>query len=110
MNDSHDSEDRPAYLLTFPDLLSLIKKNRKKIYTCTLLFAFCGLFYGLTKHIEYEAEGTFKEKAKSQSGISNSLSAAFFMLSDGPDSNAITIMRSRLLIKDLIKNQNLQGI
>jgi tyrosine-protein kinase Etk/Wzc len=102
--------NNPDYLITFSDLIHLFKKNKRRIKICAIVFASVALLYGLTKPIVYEAEGTFKEKSKSQSGLGSSLSAAFLMISDGHDSNALTILRSRMIIEELIKKQNLQGI
>jgi len=104
--------EKPAdeFLLTFADLLFIVKKNKRKIGFFCLVFALLALFYGLTKPIVYEAEATFKEKGKSQSGLNTSLSSAFFMMSNNSDSNALTIMQSRMLIENLIREQNLQGI
>jgi tyrosine-protein kinase Etk/Wzc len=96
-------------LLSFSDLLYLIKKNKRLIGICSLAFALLAMLYGLTKPIEYEVEGSFKEKGKSSAGISSSLST-MLMMPDLVDSNALTAMRSRKLIEELIKEQNLQGI
>lgn len=106
---SHPHEEQSDFVLTFEDLLTIVKKNKKKFFGSAIFFAVLALCYGLTKPIEYEAEATFKEKNKSQSGFNNSLSAAFFMLSDVGDSNALAMMRSRVLLEDLVKDQGLQG-
>ncbi len=106
---SHSHEEQSEFLLTFADLLNIVKKSKKTFIGSAIFFALLALCYGLTKPIEYEAEATFKEKNKSQSGFNNSLSAAFFMLSDVGDSNALAIMRSRVLLEDLVKDQGLQG-
>jgi tyrosine-protein kinase Etk/Wzc len=108
----HPNDEKPKteFLLSFSDLVGIIKKNKRRFFNCALLFGCLALFYGLTKPIRYEAEGTFKEKNKSQSGLNNSLSAAFLMLSDSSgESHALSIMRSRKLLEDLVKDQNLQG-
>lgn len=110
MNNPYEDKPTDEFLLTFTDLVQIIKKNKNKIYKSAIFFAVLAVCYGLTKPVEYEAEGTFKEKGKSQSGLGNSLSATFFMISDGFESNAATIMRSRKLMEDLIKEQGLQGV
>lgn len=110
MNTPSDDKQANDFLLTFADLTNLFKKNKNKIRNSAIFFALIAICYGLTKPVEYEAEATFKEKGKSQSGVGSSLSEAFFLMSDGADSNALTIMRSRKLIEDLIKDQGLQGV
>ena len=109
MNSSQEEKPTDEFLLTFADLFQIIKKNKKRIQLGTFFFALLALYYGLTKPILYEASGTFKEKSKTQSGLTNSLSSTLFML-PGSESNAISIMHSKTLLKDLIKDQNLQGL
>lgn len=106
---SNPHEEQSEFLLTFEDLLGVVRKHKKIFIGNAIFFAVLALCYGLTKPVEYEAEATFKEKNKSQSGFNNSLSAAFFMMSDVGDSNALAIMRSRALLEDLVKAQGLQG-
>lgn len=106
---SNPHEEQSEFLLTFQDLLAVVKRHKKTIVGNAIFFAVLAFCYGLFKPVEYEAEATFKEKNKSQSGFNNSLSAAFFMMSDAEDSNALAIMRSRALIEELVKDQGLQG-
>lgn len=110
MNDLNEDNKRKDFLLTFSDLLTIIKKNSRKIGMSSLIFAMLAFYYGLTRPVQYEAEATFKEKGKSQSGLGNSLSAAFLMLPENGDSSAMTILRSRTLIEHLIQQQDLQGV
>lgn len=110
MNNLPAEKFNDVLLITFADLLSIVRKNKTIIRLSASIFALLAFFYGLTKPVEYEAEATFKEKGKSQSGLGSSLNAAFFLMSDSVDSNALTIMRSRVLIEDLIKDQSLQGV
>lgn len=109
MSDSSDPKPKEEFLLTFSDLVSIIRKNKKKFISSMLICASLAFLYGVTKPIMYEAEGTFKEEGRSPSGLNSSLSATFFMLSDASDGNALSIMRSRRLVEDLIKDQGLQG-
>lgn len=109
MNSGKRENPDEDFLLSFSDLLHLIKKQKQSLWACSLVFALLALLYGLIKPIEYEAEGSFKEKGKSQSGIGGSLSA-LLMMPDQIDSNALTLMRSRKLIEELVKEQNLQGV
>lgn len=110
MNNTQEEKSADEFLLTFADLVFIIKRNKKTLRLSAIACALLALSYGLLKPMEYEAEGTFKEKGKSQSGLGNSLTTAFFLMSDNVDSNALTMMRSRILIENLIKEKKLQGM
>jgi len=106
MNNRPEREEN--FLLTFSDLIGVVKKNKRRITFCSLAVACLALFYGLTKPIEYQTEATFKEKGKSSSGLGRSLSE-FFLIGDTIDSDALTLMKSRKLIEQLVKSLGLQA-
>lgn len=106
-NVKNDSED--GFLLTFADLVNIAKKNKRKIWFGALIFALIGLFYSATKPIEYQAVATFKEKGKTHSGLPKSISS-FLLGSEGSESDAMTMMKSRSLVEQLVKDQGLQAI
>lgn len=97
------------FLLTFADLVNIAKKNKRKIWFGALLFALLGLFYSATKPIEYHATATFKEKGKTHSGLGKSISALFLGGESG-DSDALTMMKSRKLVEQLVKDTGMQVI
>ncbi|MBA3815385.1 MAG: hypothetical protein H0X29_02490 [Parachlamydiaceae bacterium] len=104
LNGNGESE----FLLTLSDLGSVLKKKRYTIFKMALLGAFLALSYGLSQPIEYRVEATFKEKGKSQSGLNQSLSA-LLLNADANESEALTMMRSRMLIENLVISQGLQA-
>lgn len=97
------------FLLTFSDIVRLVKNNKNKLRIGALLFGALGLIYGLTKPIEYHAEATFKEKDKSQAGLGKSLSD-FLLTGERSDSEALTIMKSRKLMEQLVQAAGLQAV
>jgi uncharacterized protein involved in exopolysaccharide biosynthesis len=96
------------FLLTMGDLFNILKKSRKMIFKSAVVCACIALVYGLTRPIEYRAEATFKEKGKSQSGLNQSLSA-LLLNGDSHESEALTLMRSRMIIEKLVKSLSLQA-
>ncbi len=105
-NLQENNEDN--FVLTFSDIVLLIKKNSRKIYLGTCTVAIIALIYALTRPIQYEAQATFKEKAKSQSGLSKSI-LSDLLTSDSDESDTLTIMKSRTLLEQLISLQGFQA-
>lgn len=108
MNSEKKSEDK--YLISLSDILLLFRRGKRKIIFCTLLLGMLGALYALTKPIKYRAEGTFREKAN-KSGQVGGLAQALFSEGGGvnSESEAISLMKSRKLIKEVISKLNLQG-
>lgn len=106
-NYHNDSEE--DFLLTFSDILRILKKNRHRILIGSLAFAFFAFLYGVTRPIEYQAYATFKEKGKSQLGLSQSLSA-LLLNAEVNDSDALMMMKSRKLVEQLVKSLGLQVV
>ncbi len=100
---NHDDD----FLLTFADLMRIIRKNTRKIWIGSGLFALLAFSYGLTRPVEYQAEATFKEKNKSQSGLNKSILTQ--LVGSGSDSDALTLMKSRRLYEQLIQNMGWQA-
>lgn len=96
------------FLLTSSDLINVIKKSRHAIVKMAMICAFIAFCYGLSRPIEYKVEATFKEKGKSQSGLNQSLSA-LLLNAEAHENEALTLMRSRMLIEKLVKLQGLQA-
>lgn len=103
-----NGNDQSEFLLTFSDLLKIIKKNKYAILNIALMCALIAVCYGLLKPVEYRVEATFKEKGKSQSGLNQSLSA-LLLNSETNESDALTMMRSRMLIEKLVASLGLQA-
>ena len=109
----NDNKKDPVdeFSISFSDLKMLFKKNRNKIYKTTLLFALLAFIIALVQPVVYQVEASFKEKSKSKSGLSDGMGAALVFMTDGPaDSDALTMMSSRKLLEELVKDQGLQGV
>lgn len=108
MNDKNKNQD--LFLITFSDLLAICRKNRGKIWVSTLFFAMIAALFALTRAPEYKAEATFREKVKSQGDTSRSLSLALLVgISDGNENAAVSLMKSRKLIENVIQKRGLQA-
>lgn len=104
------ADQEEPFLLTFADLRLVLKKNAYKIAFGICACALLALYYGLTRPIEYQVEGTFKEKGKSASGVGKVSTAALLLGVDSADSDALSTMKSRSLFEELVKQQGLQAI
>lgn len=94
--------------ISFTELKNVLFKDRKIICIATAVcFAF-GLIYALTRPVEYIAEGTFRDKAKANNGLSSI--AGFFSGGNAQENNAIALMKSRTVREDLAKTLNFQAI
>lgn len=102
-------ESKDNFVLTFKDMASIARKNRKTIWVFTALCAFFALFYALTRPPEYQVEATFKDKGKSQSGINQSLTA-ILLSGEISDSNVLAMMKSRRLVEHLVRSLGLQAV
>lgn len=98
------------YAISFSDFKAILKKNLSKIILCTVGMALFASFWTLTKEPKYILESSFKEKGKTQVGLSKSLAEALFSGSGGAtESEAASLMKSRKLTEQLVRNLDLQG-
>lgn len=98
------------FLVSLSDFFVICKRNKYKIVFLALIFACAGAVYSLTRPIEYTAEATFREKAKS-SGLAQGFAATFFSGGlGGSDSEAVSMMKSRKLMEELVKQMALQAV
>lgn len=107
MNMSKENH-QDEFILTFSDIHRIIKKNRLMILAATSFCALIAFVYAITRPIVYEVDATFKEKGKSQSGISQSLSS-LLLNAESHDSDAFILMKSRKLVEQLVKSLGLQA-
>ena len=97
MPDDHKKE--PDFLLSFSDLVRVLKKGKKRIVYTGAVFCCLGILYALTRPIEYRSDATFREKGITQSSMSKSLSSFLFNGGEGNESEAVTLMKSRKLME-----------
>ena len=111
MNANKDQEER--LLISFSDILSVLRRSKIKILCCALLLGALGVLWILIKPICYQAEGTFREKGIKQTTLS-SPSSLIHLLSGGggaggTESEAASLMMSRVILKDVIEKLHLQA-
>lgn len=108
MSPQNTNDDQ--YSISFSDFKTILRKNLSKILLCTIGMALFASFWTLTKEPKYIMESSFKEKGKTQVGLSKSLAEALFSGGGGgPESEAASLMKSRKLTEQLVKNLDLQG-
>lgn len=95
-------------LLTFQDVKHIIRKNARKIWLSATFFALLAFLFGISRPITYQAEGTFKEKSKSQSGMNKSLITQ--LVGESSDSDALTLMSSRKIAEQLVLKMGWQAV
>lgn len=97
-------------VVSFADLWQICKESKRKIVCGAIAFACLAGLYSLTQSVEYEAQATFREKTRSQSGINtNSLSSLIFNANSASSSEAISMLKSRKILERVIKETGLQA-
>lgn len=111
MKDNRDHDEK--LLISFSDILSILRRSRKKIFCWALAFGLLGLLFALIKPIRYQAEGTFREKGIKQSTLIPSSSLIQLLGGGGnlgsTESEAASLMLSRAILKDVINKLHLQA-
>lgn len=112
MSDNRHQDREERLLITFSDVLAILKKSKKKILACALIFGSLAAFVGVISPIRYRAEGTFREKGIKESSLSPSSSLVLLLSGGGAgggDSEAASLMLSRVILEGVIKNLSLQA-
>lgn len=105
MASKQDKDDK--LLITVADIVRIFRESGKTILICVVCFGFLGGAYALTRPIRYQAEATFREKAKKSGQLSNSIIQ--ILGSEGQENEASQMIKSRKLLTDVIARLNLQG-
>lgn len=101
MTDQKDKKT-DSYILSLGDFYLCCLRSKKLIASLAIgLSAFAFLYY-LTSAPVYMIEGTFQDKGKSQSMMSQSFSELIMMGTGKQESEAITFMKSRKLMERVI--------
>ena len=103
-----DQDDQ--FLVSFADLMLLLRKHKKTILNWSLAVGFLGIAFALIHPIRYRAEGTFREKGVKANNMSNT--SVIQLLSGAPtgiESEAASLMTSRRILKDVVEKLHLQG-
>lgn len=110
MNPSNDPSER--LLISISDIFSILRRGKWVIFCCAFLCGALGVLWALMKPIRYQAEGTFREKGIKQSTISASSSLVQLLGSGGlggAESEAASLMLSRVILKEVIEKLHLQA-
>lgn len=110
MNDNKNHDEKT--LISFSDVLSILRRYRKKILFCALAFGMVGALWALVRPIRFQAEGTFREKGIKQSSLNQSSSLAQLLGNAGglgTESEAASLMLSRVILKEVIEQLHLQA-
>lgn len=94
-----------------PDVWRLFKRSKGKIFLSALLMGLIGAIFAITRPVQYEVEGTFREKGLKQANINSTLLDLLISGSRGGgiENEAVTILKSQKIIYPLIHKLNLQG-
>lgn len=92
--------------VSFKELFNICMRAKKLISLVTLSCFSLAIIYAITRPVEYIAEGTFRDKAKTNNGISSF--AGLLSGTNTNDNNAIALMNSRTIREKLAKTLHLQ--
>jgi hypothetical protein len=100
-------------LISFGDIKYICKKNAYKILFGAVFCSLLATLFTLSRPIKYGADATFREKSKTLGDPSGGKSLAMSLLMGGGEGNenaAVSLMKSRNLMEELIREMNLQAI
>lgn len=95
-------------VVTLTDLLHIFKTHKVAILFAALFCCILAASFTLSRPVLYNIEGTFKDKGKSNSGIS-SLSILLNSGSNQTEGEALATIKSRKFMEKLIYRRGLQG-
>ena len=96
------------YLISLSDVLKIIKYNSRHVLFGALVMGLLGMGYAITRPVRYTAEGTFKEKGKVNNS-SKGMEALFLNPSGATENDTISVMKSRGVIENVIRNLGMQA-
>lgn len=96
-------------VVTLTDLLHIFKTHKVAILFATLFGCILAASFALSRPVLYNIEGTFKDKGKSNSGMST-LSILLTQGSNQTEGEALATIKSRKFMEKLIYRRGLQGI
>lgn len=98
-----------GYQILLGDIGEILRRHKKTIMTSALGLALIAFSLGVTRDVLYLGEATFRDKAKADSGVRQSMSDFFLGSGEKNDSEAVSAMRSARLMEELIRRRGLQG-
>ena len=112
MEPTHSSKtDESETLLSLKDLSRVLKKRRKTIGITALIFSSLFVYWNLTKPVQYEVDGTFREKGKLHDNLNPSSMASLLLSGNGNSSKnqSESIIKSNTFLSPLIERMGLQA-
>lgn len=100
-----------TFLASFEDYLSVLKRNRKRIAFYSAASALAVFSYIASRPVGYEVEATFREQGLSSSDKKDGGLTSLMALGSSSDhqSRAITVLKSKNLMKRLVDKLGLQA-
>jgi tyrosine-protein kinase Etk/Wzc len=95
-------------VISLQDLWSICKQAKYKIALSAACVALLGAFFTLSKPVLYEFEATFRERENKDAGLGGSFTD--LLSSRSLDSRAASLMKSRVLMEQLVNKLALQAI
>ncbi len=98
-------------LYTIKDVFGIWKRSWKTIIFGMVLLGLFGTYWSLSEPIRYTAEASFREKNHSRGGVTSSNLTALLLSqsNDSNDSVAVSTMKSRSMMEQVIKREGMQA-
>lgn len=106
--DNHQSEQTPV---SFSDCWRICKRSKRQIFLAIGFLALVGALIALAKPIEYQVEGTFREKSPKSANLNSSLIDLIITgnIGHSVENEAVSILKSQKIIHPVINKMNLQA-
>ncbi|MFI5342737.1 MAG: hypothetical protein ACHQUC_00785 [Chlamydiales bacterium] len=106
-----DNKQNEQVPVSLSDCWRLCKRYKRQIFLATGLLALAGAVIALAKPIEYQVEGTFREKSPKSANVNSSLIDLIITgnMSHSLENEAVSILKSQKIIHPVINKMNLQA-
>lgn len=104
----HKETSKDESVITLSDLLHIFKTHKVAILFTSIICCILAASFALSRPVLYNIEGTFKDKGKSNSGVST-LSILLNTGSNQTEGEALATIKSRKFMEKLIYRRGLQG-
>jgi tyrosine-protein kinase Etk/Wzc len=107
---SIDPNQEEKFVLSLSDVWRLYRRAKKKIFFGAISMGLLGALIALTRPVEYQVEGTFREKSPKPANVGSSLIAMMMSgAGGGIENEAFATLKSRKLLQPVVEKLNLQG-
>lgn len=98
------------FQISYKDIVDTLKRHKKTVFFWSLVIPIILLSYVLTRPVQYQAEGSFREKGKSQTDGTKGVGLALLAgLNENNENTAISLFNSRALLHEAILAQAKQA-